>query len=63
MLRVVGRSDSVNGHDEADGGGPGRLDEPAATGRDRLSADRRKKGRWTAASACGLLRYYYRDAA
>ena len=41
----------------------GRLDQPAAGGRDRLSADRQKKGRWInfGERLGGLLRYYYRD--
>ena len=53
VFRVFGRSDSANERDDADGGGFGGLDEPAAEEgevncRDRLG---------------GLLRYYYRDAA
>ena len=44
-FRVFGRSNCADERDEADGGGAGRLDQPAAGGRDRLSADRWRKGR------------------
>ena len=49
-----GRSDSADERDEADGGWFGGLDQPAAGGRDRLSMDLQKKGRWAAASGLGV---------
>jgi hypothetical protein len=52
VLGVFGWADSINERDEADGGGLGGLDQPAA-GRDRLFDGRERLG--------GLLRYYYRD--
>ena len=62
MLHVFGRSDSVNECDEADGGGLGGLDQPAATGNDRLPSGR--EGDLNCRERLGgLLRYYYRDAA
>lgn len=53
MFRVVGRSDCPNEHDDGDGGGADRLDQPAA---EEGEVDCRER-------LGGLLRYCYREAA
>ena len=71
MLRVFGWAASNNERDEADGGGLGGLDQPAAGGRDRLENkiiepvfNQSRAGQGNCRERLGgLLRYYYRDAA
>ena len=62
VLRAIGWADSINERDEADGGGLGGLDQPAARAHGRLPA--RRDGEVNCRERLGgLLRYYYRDAA